>query len=45
MTEHDEDVARAVLSYKANAYYSSAAGDQISEWLHRFTKLNLVDKD
>ena len=31
MTEYDKDVARDVLSYKTNAYYSSAADDQISE--------------
>ena len=30
MTMHDKDVARDILSYKASAYYSSAADDQIS---------------
>ena len=30
MMEHRKDVARDVLSYKASAYYSSAADDQIS---------------
>ena len=34
--EYDKDVARDVLSYKANAYYSSAADDQISERLSVF---------
>lgn len=43
MTEHDEDVARDILPYKANAYYSSAADDQISEWLREFIKVYLVD--
>ena len=36
MMEHDKDVARDVLSYKTNAYYSSAADDQISECLSGF---------
>jgi hypothetical protein len=31
MMADDKDVARDVLSYKAGAYYSSAADDQISE--------------
>ena len=31
LTEYNKDVARDVLSYKASAYYSSAADDQISE--------------
>ena len=31
MTEHEKDVGRDILSYKAYAYYSSAADDQISE--------------
>lgn len=31
VTEHDKDVARDILSYKVNAYYASAADDQISE--------------
>ena len=34
--EHGKDVARGVLPYKANAYYSSAADDQISECLSIF---------
>lgn len=31
MTDRDKAVARDVLSYKASAYYSSAADDQISK--------------
>ena len=34
-----KDVARGVLSYKADAYYSSAADDQISERSSRFLEV------
>lgn len=47
MIEHNEDVARDILSYKANAYYSSAADDQISKCLREFLilRLYLFDRD
>ena len=34
-----KDVARRVLPYKADAYYSSAADDQISEHLSGFLEV------
>ena len=44
MMEHDEGVARNILPLEVNAYYSSAADDQISERFCDFLKLYLVDR-
>ena len=44
VTEHVKDVGRDVLSYRANAYYSSAADDQISERSLAFLILCLADR-
>ena len=41
---YDEDVARGILSYKVDAYYSSAADDQISGYSSEFLELYLVDR-